>query len=149
MYYFYDLYTELALHLLDYSKINKKPLRAMWDVVTYFSQRCCKGFKKCWLQVADVICGCGCKMCIHKWCGQLIILLISYWEQSASLGQTPLGSLRGVARAKTFTIAKKPGSELDERKMPIDNLRAWPWGFIASWDFSYSNQVFAGLCPFC
>lgn len=29
MYYFYDLYTKLALDLLDYSKISKKLLHAM------------------------------------------------------------------------------------------------------------------------
>lgn len=142
MYYFYDLYTELALDLLDYSKINKKPLCAMWTMAIYtFLQRCCKGFKKCWLQIADVIWGCGCKVCIHRWCGQWIILLISYWEQTASLGHIPLGSLRGVARAKTFTIPQKPGSELGERKMLIDNLRPWPWHFIISWDISYSKNL--------
>lgn len=68
-----------------------------------FLQRSYKGFKKCWLQSADVIGGCGCKMCIHRWCGQLIVLLISYWEQSASLGHPPLGSLRGVARPLQYS----------------------------------------------
>lgn len=149
MYYFYGLYTELAFDLLEYSKINKKTLHAMWAVAIRFLQRCCEGFEKCWLQIADVICGCGCKMYIHRWCEQLIILLISYWEQSASLWHAPLGSLRGVARAKTFRIPQKPGSELGERKMLIDNLRPWPWGFVVSWDISYSNQVFAGLFLFC
>lgn len=147
MCYFYNLYTVLALDLLDYSKINRKPLHAMWAVAVCFLQRCCNGFKKCWLQIADVICGCGCKVCIHRWCGQLIILLISYWEQSASLGHTSFGSLRGAARAKTFTIPQKPGSELGERKMLIDNLRSWPWGFIVSWDISCSNQVFESWSP--
>lgn len=109
-----------------------------------FLQRSYKGFKKCWLQSADVIDGCGCKMCIHRWCGQLIVLLFSYWEQSASLGHPPLGSLRRVSRAKTFTIPQKTGSELGERKMLIDNLRPWPWGFIVSYDILCSNQVFAG-----
>lgn len=42
MYYFYDLYTELALDLLEYPKINKKTLHAMWAVAI-----CCEGFKKC------------------------------------------------------------------------------------------------------
>lgn len=115
---------------------QKKALHAMWAVAICFLQRCCEGFKKCWLQIADVICGCGLKMYIHRWCGQLIILLISYWGQSASLGHTPLRSLRGVAIAKTFTISQKPVSELGERKMLIDNFRPWPWGFIVSWDIS-------------